>query len=108
MYLDALPEDSPMPSVKEMENLFELRCILLHVFLEKENSCTKAMNLLQRLFDCVGGKCPDDAFLLMKKEEIAEWIEQLENVVTRFLLAQCTSCIGFSRRFLFLRHVTCK
>ncbi|KAM7455041.1 hypothetical protein BLSTO_04203 [Blastocystis sp. subtype 1] len=86
-YLDALPGDSPMTSVKEMESLFELRCLLLHVFL-KENACTEAMALLQRLFDCVGGKCSEDAFLLMKREEVAEWVEQLENVVIRSLLAQ--------------------
>ena len=92
-----------MTSVKEMESLFELRCLLLHVFLE-ENACTEAMALLQRSFDCVGGKCPEDAFLLMKKEEIAEWIEQLENVVIRSLLAQCTLCVRFSRRFVLVRH----
>lgn len=93
-----------MTSVKEMESLFELRCLLLHVFLEKENACTEAMVLLQRLFDCVGGKCPEDAFLLMKKEEIAEWVERLENVVIRSLLAQCTPCTRFSRRLVLLRH----
>lgn len=92
-----------MTSVKEMESLFELRCLLLHVFLE-ENACTEAMALLQRLFDCVGGKCPEDAFLLMKREEVAEWVEQLENVVIRSLLAQCTLCVRFSRRFVLVRH----
>lgn len=93
-----------MTSVKEMESLFELRCLLLHVFLEEENVCTEAMALLQRLFDCVGGKCSEDAFLLMKKEEVAELVEQLENVVIRSLLAQCTLCVRFSRRFVFVRH----
>ena len=92
-----------MTSVKEMESLFELRCLLLHVFLE-ENACTEAMALLQRLFDCVGGKCPEDAFLLMKREEVAEWVEQLENVVIRSLLAQCTLCVRFSRRLVLIRH----
>ena len=93
-----------MTSVKEMESLFELRCLLLHVFLEEENACTEAMALLQRLFDCVGGKCPEDAFLLMKREEVAEWVEQLENVVIRSLLAQCTLCVRFSRRLVLIRH----
>ncbi len=84
-YQDALPEESPVGSVKEGEMLYRFRLAVLRVMLNEE----EASGFLKRLFDAVGGKSRDELCQSVRREELAETIEKMEAIVVRSLLRQC-------------------
>ena len=67
-YQDALPEESPVGSVKEGEMLYRFRLAVLRVMLNEE----EASGFLKRLFDAVGGKSRDELCQSVRREELAE------------------------------------